>query len=325
MYPSSNASPFGFRIVGSCQNERRLVDWRTAFAAYSQCDPRAECEREAYLSAFGFGDAFRDHLNATGSTRGYVGECWSAWLWFDIDREGDMESATHDARRLASALVDRFAIAGDELLVFYSGSKGFHVGLPTSLWNPAPSTSFAATCRRFAESVASAASVAIDSGVYDRVRAFRSPNSRHAKTGRYKRWLSLHELLNLRPERIVSIAAEPEPFDIPEPPAVDANAVRLWRDAAMDIDQQRIANADRRSTGQRSTLNRTTLDFIRDGASNGERHRLLFSAAANLAEYGCSFDLAMALLGEAALDSGLSPSEVRRQIECGLRHCKGAP
>ena len=324
MYRSSNASPYGFRIVGSCQNERRLVDWRTAFAAYSQCDPRAECEREAYLSAFTFGDAFRDHLNATGSTRGYVGECLSPWLWFDIDRD-DIQAATTDSRRLASALVDRFAVAGDELLVFYSGSKGFHVGLPTSLWNPAPSTSFAATCRRFAESVASAASVAIDSGVYDRVRAFRSPNSRHAKTGRYKRWLSLHELLNLRPERIVSIAAEPEPFDIPEPPAVDANAVRLWRDAAMDIDQQRIANADRRSTGQRSTLNRTTLDFIRDGASNGERHRLLFSAAANLAEYGCSFDLAMALLGEAALDSGLSPSEVRRQIECGLRHCKGAP
>jgi hypothetical protein len=47
---------------------------------------------------------------------------------------------------------------------------------------------------------------------------------------------------------------------------------------------------------------------------------MLFSAAANLAELGCSFDLASALLSEAALDSGLSPSEVRRQIECGLNH-----
>ena len=51
-----------------------------------------------------------------------------------------------------------------------------------------------------------------------------------------------------------------------------------------------------------------------------DRHRLLFSAAANLAEFGCSTELAFALLGEAGLDSGLSPSDVRRQIECGLQH-----
>ena len=46
----------------------------------------------------------------------------------------------------------------------------------------------------------------------------------------------------------------------------------------------------------------------------------LFSAAANLAELGCGFDLAWGLLSEAGLDSGLSPSEVKRQIACGLDH-----
>ena len=65
-------------------------------------------------------------------------------------------------------------------------------------------------------------------------------------------------------------------------------------------------------------LNRQTLDFIRDGAATGDRHRLLFSAAANLAEFGCPTSLAHALLSEAALDSGLKPSDVRRQIDCGL-------
>ncbi len=321
---SNNATNFGFRIVGSCQNDRRLVSWPAAFLAYSQCDVRAQVESEAYLSAFTFGDAFRDHLTATGSTRGYAGECWSPWLWFDIDREGDIESATHDARRLASALVDRFAVAGDELLAFYSGSKGYHLGLPTSLFEPTSSTSFHATCRRFAESVASAASVAIDSGVYDRVRAFRAPNSRHPKTGRFKRWLGLDELLSLKASRIIELAESPEPFELPDPPTVDRNAVRLWNDACESVDSQRTFAFERRSSGIIPTsLNRPTLDFIRDGATNGDRHRLLFSAAANLAEYGCSFDLALALLGEAALDSGLTPTEVRRQIECGLRH-KGA-
>ena len=69
-----------------------------------------------------------------------------------------------------------------------------------------------------------------------------------------------------------------------------------------------------------ATLNRATLDFIRDGATAGDRHRLLISAAANLAELGCSLALAETLLSDAALDSGLSPSDVRRQIECGVNH-----
>jgi len=47
---------------------------------------------------------------------------------------------------------------------------------------------------------------------------------------------------------------------------------------------------------------------------------LLFSAAANLAELGCPPALAHELLTEAGRDAGLSPSEVRRQIDCGLRH-----
>ena len=60
-------------------------------------------------------------------------------------------------------------------------------------------------------------------------------------------------------------------------------------------------------------LNRTTLDSIRDGAGEGDRRRLLFSAAANLGEFGCSFARAFALLSPAARDSGLSPKEAHRQ------------
>jgi hypothetical protein len=320
MLHSDNAASYGFRIVGGCQNDRRLIDWPSAFVAHSLCDARAECEREAYLSAFTFGDAFREHLTRNGTTKGYAGDCWSRWLWFDIDRD-DIDAATHDARRLTSCLIDRFAIAGDALLAFYSGSKGYHLGLPTSLWNPEPSTLFHARCRRFAEGIAAAAGVAIDSGVYDRVRAFRAPNSKHPKTGRFKRSLSLDELMHLRSSRIIELADSPEPFEIPDPPAMDRNATRLWNDAAAAVDAQRTVAIKRRSNGNGLTsLNRSTLEFIRDGATTGDRHRLLFSAAANLAELGCSFELALALLSESALDSGLAPSEVRRQIECGLNH-----
>jgi hypothetical protein len=80
--------------------------------------------------------------------------------------------------------------------------------------------------------------------------------------------------------------------------------------------------ADRNGT---PTLNRSTLEIIRDGSTlaTGDRHRLILSAAANLGEFGCPDELALALLMEPGLDSGLPPKEVRRQIECGLAHGRG--
>ena len=65
-------------------------------------------------------------------------------------------------------------------------------------------------------------------------------------------------------------------------------------------------------------LNRLTREFLQHGADEGDRHRLLYSAARTFGEFGCSFDLALALLEPPARESGLPPSHIRRQIECGL-------
>ncbi len=114
---------------------------------------------------------------------------------------------------------------------------------------------------------------------------------------------------------------------------VDAGAAFLayaaadWQAALQAVERETEGKAQRRAAVADGTprLNRATLDFIRDAADQGDRHRLLFSAAANLAEFGCPPALAHALLTEAALDSGLTPSDVRRQIECGLTQArKGA-
>lgn len=314
--------PYGFRIVGATWEARRLVDATAALAGYAACDERADVTREAYLSAFQFGNDFRqlaDPQTGVVATAGFAGPCWSDWLWFDIDR-ADLDAALKDARRLALALDGRYCPGDDDLLVFFSGSKGFHLGLPTALWSPVPSPVFHRAARRFAESVAESAGVAIDAGVYDRVRAFRAPNSRHPKTGLHKRRLTLDELTGLSLDAVLTKAKAPEPFDVPAPRRASDPAAADWTAAVATVTSESEGKAARQAAGNGSpTLNRSTLAFIRDGAPTGDRHRLLFSAAANLAEFGCSLRLAESLLEESALDAGLSPKEVRRQIECGLR------
>jgi hypothetical protein len=312
----------GFRVLGNATNRRRLVDAGAALAAYAACDPKAEVEREGYLSAFVFADDFRRHMQETGSSRDFAGPCWAPWLWWDIDRADDLDAALRDARRLAASILQRYpALDEDDLLLFFSGSKGAHVGLPVT-WGPAPSVAFHRVARRFAEEIAAVAGVSIDSGVYDKVRLFRAPNSLHPKTGLHKRRLSFKELLRLDAQRIRQLAATPEPFDLPAVTATDDRVAADWQAALQTVASDAEVKAQRRAAVADGAprLNRATLDFIRAGAEQGDRHRLLFSAAANLAEFGCSPALAHALLAEAALDSGLPPADVRRQIECGLAH-----
>jgi hypothetical protein len=314
----------GFRVLGSAYARRRLIDFDRAFAAYAECAPQAEVGREAYLSAFTYGDAFRRHLETTGSTKGYNGPCGAPWIWFDLDA-ADLDTALSDARRLAAGILHRYrALDDDGLLLFFSGSKGAHVGLPVT-WRPAPSDTFHRTARRFAEALAAAAGAGIDTGVYDKVRLFRAPNSRHPKTGLHKRRLSLDELLHLDAARVRQLAAAPEPFALPGVAAGDPQAAADWQAAVQAVAKEAEGKAGHRAARVpgAARLNRQTFNFIRDGADQGDRHRLLFSAAANLAEFGCPPALAHALLTEAALDSGLPPADVRRQIDCGLRHAAG--
>ena len=314
--------PYGFRILGDCTGGRRLIDHAAAFRAYAACDTRAEVNREAYLSAFRFGSDFRHHLTTNGTTKGFAGLCGASWLWFDIDREGDIPKAQKDAGRLAVAIVTRYDLAANDLLVFFSGSKGFHIGLPCSPWNPPASAEFHRTARRFGEAIARGVNVTIDTGIYDRVRAFRAPNSRHPKTGLHKRLLSVVDLWQQDTSTLLALAKEPVPFDIPERTADKVNVDRMaedWAAASVEVQKEIEVKAMWQANGNGpAALNRLTLDFIRNGANEGDRHRLLYSAAANLAEFSCPPTLAHALLTESGRDIGLSPADVHRQIDCGL-------
>jgi hypothetical protein len=313
---------FGFRIVGDCTEARRLVDSTAAFAGYCRCDANADVTREAYLSAFTFDAAMQrraDRWNRL-DVKGFDGPTYSPFIWFDIDRP-DREQARRDTARLVGVIAERYKLDADELLIFFSGNKGFHVALPSILTAATPGPTFHATARRLAEGLAAIARIEIDSGVYDRVRAFRAPNSRHAKTGLHKRLLTFDELGQLSAERIAELAREPFAFDPAELPSatafVNQQAAADWRDAESATAQRQSVQAAFNGTAR---LTRSTRAFMADGATEGDRHRLLFSAAANLAELGCPLSAIEALLMEPALDSGLSPSDAKRQIRCGWEH-----
>lgn len=310
--------PFGFRVVGPVSEARRLVDATAAFSAHCAADPRSEPDRECYLSAFTDGADFRTHLEQRGTPKGYAGPCRSTYLWFDVDRD-DLAVALADARRLAGFVLYWYSAFGeDDPLYFFSGRRGFHVGVPLT-HNPPASAGFNAVCRRLAEALAAEVGVKIDTSIYDKVRLFRAPNSAHPKTGLHKRRLSYDELMHLTPERVRELAAAPLAFEVPVVTANPPDLAKEWSQAEGALREQKAEAAERRPAAG-SRLQRDTLGFIRDGAADGERHNRLFRAAGDLRGRGAPTELVHDLLIEAALDSGLSPSEVARTITCGIEN-----
>lgn len=337
--PAGEACRLGFRVRGPLTGSRLLCDWQAAFAAYAAADAAAKCGEEGYLSAFCFPDEFADHMRATGSPRGFAGRCWSAWAWLDIDREGDPQAALGDAKAAAFALCDRLGFDEGDLLCAFSGGKGFHVGFPLASLQAAPSPDFAATVRRLCETFAAGVGVAIDAGVYDRQRCFRSPNSRHPRTGLHKRLLTVPDLIAAGVGTVRRLAEHPEPFEVPEagpcPPALRT----AWDEASREVAAQRDAATERQraiEAGEATPrLLRLTRDFIaggapagggdpeRDRAAGEGRHRRTFAAAANLGECGAPLPLVLDLLMEPATDCGLPPSDAERQIRDGFARGSG--
>lgn len=324
---SAATHPHGFRIVGPCTGDRRRVHAPTAFAAYCHCDDKAGVDREAYLSAFQFDDGFAEHLARTGSPAGFTGETWAPYVWCDIDRDesaGGVARALTDTRLLVDTLDETYGVPREVLLPFVSGGKGMHLGIPTALWAPSASADFHAVARQFVENLAAEAKVAVDVGVFDRVRAFRAPNSRHPKSGLHKRYVPVELLDTVTVDGLLDMARTPAPFDLPSTDGVNSAdmLVAVWDAAGRAVTANAAAAEQRRqevASGERAvTVNKLTRAFLNGEVEAGDRHRLLYSSSANLHEVGCSPAAVHALLTEPALDTGLPPKDVARQIDCGI-------
>jgi hypothetical protein len=266
----------------------------------------------------------RKHYSVNAnSVAEFAGPCSCRWLVFDIDR-ADVDQALADARRLVTAVVDRYPELEEDVPVFYSGNKGFHVLLPLS-HRPPPSPEFPRHARAFAEMHAADAGVTIDTGIYDVNRIVRLPNTRHPKTGRFKRRLDARELFILNAAAVLTLAGKPAGHGLPAwPPATPAKLAADWdvagRAVAKQVEHRREVRRDAGPADLRAP--KYFLDFLRFGVDMGERHAVLFRSAAWLTEQGAPEPLALALLTEPGRDVGLTPADVDRQIRCGVAHAR---
>lgn len=152
-------------------------------------------DQETYITMFPFTKDILDWVKINGTIKGYTGKHACTYICIDIDKEGDLEGARLSALKVIERLNALYSIAPDELFIYFSGGKGFHVYLVDRLLGiqNAFFDNLGETVKGFIHSKMSDLPD-VDYVIYEDHRIIRVVNSKHAKTGLYKIELSYEDL-----------------------------------------------------------------------------------------------------------------------------------
>jgi hypothetical protein len=322
--PAPPPELIGAYVEGTLYGERVPVRAEDNYRAFHELED-IDADRTAYATVYQYPRReYLEHLRAFGSPAKYAGPSACCRLVWDIDREANLEAALADTRKMLRYLRDRYGDAGCGL--YFSGVKGFHITLlAPSGYRPNPQTS--AVVKALCQHLARAGGVVIDRAVYDTQRLFRLPNSRHPKSGLYKRYIDLEDFDRLDLNRILKAAKNPAGFAVPTAKECCTQLADDWSAAEEFV---RTPAGSRYSTAVRvppsscPVVPKFVLDFIGFGdIQDPGRAVTLFRCAAALAEADTPDDVVCGLLEEVALKSGLDAGEVRKQIDAGIRRGRG--
>ena len=171
--------------------------------------------KERYKSLYRFNEEIINLKSLGNIPKGTM--LYADYLAFDIDQK-DLSDAHMELGRLVEYL--DFREVGYEL--WFSGSKGFHIMVPTSQFEFKP-TDNTDILKRLAEGIGEASGITIDTSIYNASRVFRMGGSINPKTGLYKVPVSPTDSL----EDILEKAKSPKEDPYPEPDDYGVNDVLM--------------------------------------------------------------------------------------------------
>ena len=88
---------------------------------------------ERYISLFLFDEGIKSHFKRTNSMSNYTDKVGINTIWIDFDNEGNLEDVKKEVLRFVNQLNNKYDFPEDYIPVYFSGSKGFHVGIPAKV------------------------------------------------------------------------------------------------------------------------------------------------------------------------------------------------
>lgn len=176
-----------------------------------------------WSSMYIFSDDMVEHLNNLKNAEekptvlGFKGKVLANYLWIDIDTKEEntddvnmnVLSVIKQTKKLVTDIMLNYDLDEKSIRIYFSGSKGFHVGIPTKCFgadnfvSEALPTIFKIMAKEITNN-----SSCVDFKIYNTTRIFRVPSSKHNKTQYYKVLVSLDTIQKLDTELILRHAKD---------------------------------------------------------------------------------------------------------------------
>ncbi len=170
--------------------------------------PDFQPAQTVFTSMYRFTDELKNYVAKNGSVSKMPPTvAWSDYLWLDIDNSDDLSLAHETSNKIITRLLQVDRSAETQLAIYFSGMKGFHIGIPSVFFGLAPSPDLPGIHKKLALTLANG--LKIDSGIYQQSRLFRLPNTLHQRSQLYKVRLTLEQMVKLTVEQIRHFATQP--------------------------------------------------------------------------------------------------------------------
>lgn len=289
----------------SIANRNNVMDYMSVYPD----SLRASLGTDVYCGMFQFTSTFKDHVEKKGSVSGYQGEHFAYFFPLDIDSPtGDLDDAKAKTITLLQYL-ESSGVKNEDMYIYFSGSKGFHILLPHVLFSYGPSAKLNQTFKRMAMILSKASGVPLFSEeeagidlIYDRTRLFRLPNTIHSKTGLYKTQLTFKDLKTLSSDQIRERAKEYiGTIHKPIVNNTNHNLKDIFMQAQVNEASQRASvipsNAMNTSSSERRIKNgKVCIARLLEGVGKGQRDDVAVRLADHFRKQGLSQELTTSTL-----------------------------
>lgn len=169
-------------------------------------------EKEKTIQLYNFTDTYSTIYKYDNKNQDLANIIAPLYIDLDVDNlEKDYKKLTRDVLLLCRKLKTMFHIDDSNIQIFFSGSKGFHILVPHTIFGIEPCRDLNDKYKMIALELKSyTITKSVDTRIYDTKRLFREPNTINSKTGLYKVQMTLSQIRDFTYEELIERASEPQ-------------------------------------------------------------------------------------------------------------------
>ena len=252
-------------------------------------------------------------------------------LYIDLDAdhlEKDYEKLRRDILLLLRKLKTMFNLNDNNIQVFFSGSKGFHIIIPHEIFGFEYSKDINNKYKLLVTELKSyTITKSVDTRIYDNKRLFREPNSINSKTGYYKVQIDLSNLRTMSYDDLIEYASSPKPLFLVDDKYNEKarQAFDDFIDKAKEVQKRSINHNVARTMLANKELLPCVKYILANGAVKGGRNNTAMALASALYQRDMNEERVLGIMKEwndTKLDEPLSDREVENTTRSAYRNVR---